>query len=256
MKYFLPSIFLAIFLGGLFGLPKTQSALSDEEKVENNVLSVATTFITITPTPTTEPTPTITPTPTPGYLADHIVISEVQITGGSGNTNNDFIELYNPTVSSVNLNGYRLVRRTGSSPNDTSVFVFNSSHSIPAHGFFLWANSGFASSIGADVSTTDVLAASNSIALRLGSLDTGTIIDALSWNSASQSLKEGTEFSPDPGANQSMERKAYSTSDSISMTSGSDVLKGNSYDSENNINDFVLRTPSQPQNTLSTTEIP
>lgn len=42
MKYFLPAIFLAVFLGGLLGLSKTQSFLSDEEKVSNNVLSVAT----------------------------------------------------------------------------------------------------------------------------------------------------------------------------------------------------------------------
>ena len=34
---------------------------------------------------------------------DHIIISEIQITGGEGKTNNEFIELYNEMVTKVIL---------------------------------------------------------------------------------------------------------------------------------------------------------
>ena len=38
--------------------------------------------------------------------ASHVVISEIQIAGG--NSNDEFVELYNPTNASVNLTGWRL----------------------------------------------------------------------------------------------------------------------------------------------------
>lgn len=224
----------------------------------NNVISASSTFPTpiSTNTPTPTPTSTITPTPTP-IIANHIVISEVQITGGAGNTDNDFIELYNSTSLPFDLDGHRLVKRTASSSTDTSLKSWTSSTIIPAHGFYLWANSSIASLIGADASTSGTLTASNSAALRFGPENTGTIIDALSWNPASSSLKEGAEFPTNPGTNQSMERKAYSTSTPSSMSSGGlDELKGNGYDADDNSTDFILRATSQPQNSTSSTETP
>lgn len=198
---------------------------------------------------------------------DHIVISEVQTTGGTGGgqdnlTDRDFIELYNPTNSAINLNGYRLIKRAGSgTPTDSNIIVFNSQHSIPPHGYFLWASSGspgWAASIGADVTTTQTLAIpNNSVALKFGTLETGTIIDALSWSSISDSLVEGTRFTPDLGVNQSMERKALASSNATTMSiGGSDELKGNGYDTNNNSTDFILRSLSQPQNSTSSAETP
>ncbi len=182
-------------------------------------------------------------------IADHVVISEVQITGGPGSTNNDFIELYNPTDSPINLDPYILVKRSGSSTTDTTIVTFTSTHIIPAQGFFLWANSSF-TSISADIATTDILASSNSIALKVQT--SGVIVDALSWNNATESYKEGTEFSPDPDPGSSMERKALSTSTAATMVSpGIDATKGNGHDTNNNSTDFILRPVSQPQNSTS-----
>jgi len=196
-----------------------------------------------------------------------IVISEVQTNGGTGGgqdqlTDRDFIELYNVTAVPINLNGYRLVKRTGSGvPTDTTIIAFNATHEIPAHGYFLWASSespGFAASISANVTTSQTLATpNNSIALRNGPVDTGTIIDALSWSSTANSLVEGAKFTPDLDASQSMERKALSASTVLSMgIGGVDEFKGNGLDSGNNATDFILRTTSQPQNKNSATEAP
>ena len=204
------------------------------------------------------PSPSPTPTPIPG-ITDHLVISEVQITGGTGNTDQDFIELYNPTSSPKNLADHRLVKRATPSTTDTNVFVFNSSHTVPAHGYFLWANSdsGFSASISADISSTDNISTNDSVALRNGLVDTGTIVDALAWGSTHASpLIEGSTFPTNPVANQSIERKALFTSTQATMEGGVDASKGNGFDAGNNSTDFILRSISQPQNSGSGTELP
>ncbi len=238
------------------------SFFSDTSSSTANVFSAATTFPTPTPTgvelivssPTPTPTPSTSPTSAP--VANHIVISEVQITGGTLNTTDDFIELYNPTSASISLNGLRLVKRSGSSTLDTDIEVFTSSDSIASHGYYLWANSGYTTiAVTPDETSADGLAASNSVALINST--TSEVIDALSWNNAVQSYKEGTEFSPDPGAGQSMERKALSSSTATTMAIlGTDETKGNGYDAGDNSTDFVLRLVSQPQNSTSGTETP
>jgi len=236
-RYLILSL-LFIFSIGFISYRVTHALFSDTAQSQDNTFSAADVFPPQT---------------------DHIVISEVQITAGPGATDHDFVEFYNPTSSPFDLNGHRLVKRTGSSPNDTTMKSWTSSAIIPAHGFYLWASSddGYGVSIGADESTAANIAPSNSIALRFGAEDIGTIIDALSWNSASQSLKEGTEFSPDPTANQSMERKALSSSTASSMAvGGADEFKGNGFDLNDNATDFILRTLSQPQSSTSSAEIP
>ncbi len=191
-------------------------------------------------------------------FTNHLVISEVQARGSNPNgAAKDFVELYNPTNSPIDLNGYRLVRRNGNDPTDVTLKSWTSSTIIPAHGFYLWANSehGFGASIGADTETTLNINNSASVALRFGPEDTGTIIDAVSWHAAASSLQEGTAFPTDPGQGESLERKASPTSTVATMLAG-DALKGNGSDSNDNSADFVLRTVSQPQNSSSATESP
>ena len=243
LKVLLP-IFMTIFV-----FESTFAFYGDSGISANNIFTAAEVFPSTTPTPT--------PTPDLSGIADHIVISEVQI-ATSGATTSDFVEFYNPTSSAVNLDPFRLVKRTSSGVTDDNITSFTSLDIIPAHGFYLWASSagGFDVQVGADVSTVDNIAASNSIALRNGDLNTGTIIDAVGWGSPGGTpLTEGTT-AVNPGDDQSLERKALSSSDATSMTSGADVSKGNGFDAGNNSTDFILRTLSQPQNSTSTAEIP
>lgn len=195
------------------------------------------------------------PSPSSAGIANHIVISEVQITGGANHTTEDFIELYNPTSATFNLNGYKLVNRTTGSSSDNSIRIFTVSQSIAAHGYFLWCSTAEATLVTCDDSTTDTLSNDGSVGIR--QISGGALIDALSWDSSANSLKEGTE-APDPStAHQSLERKALSTSNSAAMVpAGTDELKGNGYDTDNNSTDFILRGTSQPQNSFSSTESP
>lgn len=79
----------------------------------------------------------------------------------------------------------------------------------------------------------------------------------MSWDPGASSLKEGTQFADNPQENESIERKALSTSTASTMLiGGADEFKGNSYDTNNNSTDFILRTISQPQNSSSPTETP
>ena len=234
-------ITILIFALAIFSYKVAFAFFSSQATSNNNTFTAAEVFATPTPVPPT------------------VKISEVQITGDPGDAGHDFVEFYNPTSTPFDLNGHRLVKRSGSSPNDTTIKSWTTTAIVPAHRFYLWASTddGFNATVSADTATAQNIGNNNSIALRFGAEDTGIIIDALSWNSASESLKEGTEFDPDPGANQSIERKALSTSTSSSMAiGGSDELKGNGFDLNNNATDFILRTVSQPQNTSNLTESP
>ena len=254
-RYLILSLLL-IFSVGFISYRVTLALFSDSAQSQDNTFTAAPEFFT-SPTPTSTPTPT--PTPDLSGIANHVVISEVQINGGPGDAEHDFIELYNPTSVPFDLNGHRLVKRAGNSSTDDTIKSWTASAMIPAHGFYLWASSGdptFPVTIGADTSTTDELTSSNSIALRNGVENTGIIVDALSWNDGS-TLGEGNEFDPDPGGDQSIERKALSTSTAPTMAiGGADEFKGNGFDLNDNATDFILRTVSEPQNSSSGTESP
>ncbi|TSD02601.1 MAG: endonuclease/exonuclease/phosphatase [Parcubacteria group bacterium Athens0714_26] len=96
-----------------------------------------------------------------------ILISEIQITGGTGKTDNDFIELYNPNSAQVNLNGYRLVKRTKTGTTDTSIKSWTTNIYIPANGYYLWANSDYKNiPVTPDATTTVIISPDNGVAIR------------------------------------------------------------------------------------------
>ena len=186
-------------------------------------------------------------------IANHLVISEVQIAGEKASY--DFVEIYNPTNTPLDISGYKLRKRT-STGSESSIRVFPSGSIIKSNGYFLWANSedGYAESVGADVSSTATLAKNNSIALL--SPD-GTIIDAVAWGESQNPFVEGSYFPKNPMANESIERKAQTSSTNTTMASGGvDEFNGNGQDTDDNSADFVLRENPQPQNSLSTPEKP
>ncbi len=158
-----------------------------------------------------------------------ILISEVQITGGTGKSDNDFVELYNPNNTKVNLNGYRLVKRTKTGTADISIKSWTMDAYIPAKGYYLWANSGYAGIPAVpDVITSSTLSNDNGIAVRYGPSDTGDIIDSVGWGAADNIFVERSAFRENPAAKQSISRQYE-------------------YDTDDNSVDYIKTSPS-PKN--------
>ncbi len=173
---------------------------------------------------------------------NHLVINQVQVTGGTGRSGDDFIELFNPTATPMDLKGYRLVKRTASGTSDTTLKSWTTSATIPAYGFYLWANSHFTGlGITADTTTTQTIADDNGLALRRGPENTGTIIDSLSWGKAKNDLVEGSPYPQNPPAHTSLERKT--------------IGPGARQDTGNNAQDFELRNPASPHTSASAPEL-
>lgn len=183
----------------------------------------------------------------------HIVISEIQIADSSSSNSADFIELYNPTDADINMGDLRLVKRTSSSTTDSGIIAFTNVHVIPAHGYFLWCNTVINNMLSCDVSTTGTIGNNNSVGLRMDPADSGTLIDSVTLGAPAHPLGEGT-FLANLADGKSAERKANATSTAVTMITGADTLMGNAYDTDNNINDFIVRDTPLPQNKLSAKE--
>jgi len=202
------------------------------------------------PPPSTGSGPPAPPTAPQSSNVNHLLISEIQTSGGPGATTNDFIELYNPTEVDVNLKGYRLVKRTASSSADTLIKSWTSDTIIKAHGFYMWVNSAFTSiSITPDVTTSQSIADNNGIAIRFGADDTGTIIDSVAWGEGiNNGFGEG-ELLLNIDPNTSVERNAWQGS-CIQATGP----LGNGCDTDNNRTDFSTVNSTDPQNSGSAVE--
>ena len=194
--------------------------------------------------------------PLSAQTADHLVISEALIDGvneSSSSNNDEFVEIYNPTPTAVDVSNWTLDYRSASNTSTYSnKYAFPSGTMIQPHGFYLIGGGG--------VSNRDN--SSQSILMGLGNSgggiflrnSSGTVIDLLGWGTAVAGNYEGT-VCPKADQGVSLERKAKSTSTSASMgIGGGDEFAGNGYDTDNNADDFVQRTTPQPQNSASPVE--
>ncbi|HRH33093.1 MAG TPA: lamin tail domain-containing protein [bacterium] len=157
-----------------------------------------------------------------------LLISKVQINGGVGKADNDFITIYNNTAQIIDLNGFRLVKRTSTGTSDTTIKAWSEQTLINPGDYHTWANSnnGFNISLRANSSSTQTLSNDNGIALRQGPENTGTIIDSLAYGDAVNSFIETAPFPLNPSANETLSRS-------------------NGLDSNNNSRDFKI-FPSAP----------
>lgn len=183
---------------------------------------------------------------------NHVVISEVQ-TGqqGTGNTTKEFIELYNPTGSAIDMSGWRLSRKT--SGGSLANLVTTMSGEIPAHGYFLIAHPDYDAATLPDLRyTTTSSIASNSTVILYS--DAGvTIVDKVGFGEGEKLEYENTP-AQNPELGFGLERKACENSNASSMLNG-DLLHGNAWDTDNNSTDFLVREIPDPQNS-SSVEVP
>ncbi|QRN96105.1 lamin tail domain-containing protein [Archangium violaceum] len=198
-----------------------------------------------------------------------IVISEIS---GRGPTDpnsttfgtNEYVELYNPTDTAVDLSGWKVQYKSATSTTTYSgSATIPDGKSIPAHGYFLVAHKDYVGPPAADAEYGFDMSASATGGghIRIGpglmsnEIDDLYVVDKVGYGTANR--PEGSAAPAHPAAGGSLERKALATSDSTSMAiNGADEKKGNGYDTDNNSTDWVVRTIRDPQNSSSPTEKP
>ncbi|MEI6649879.1 MAG: lamin tail domain-containing protein [Candidatus Moraniibacteriota bacterium] len=150
---------------------------------------------------------TVVDTSTPD-LPD-ILLSEIQVSGGTGKANNDFIEIFNRTDKNIILNGiWSLRKQTGSKNSATGIITtkeeviaeFPEGTCIPSGASLLWINSGAESSYlaikgSSDISNSKYITASNGIAL----FHDGKPIDSIQFPNAISEPFSGSKTVEDPG---------------------------------------------------------
>ncbi len=110
-------------------------------------------------------------------LGGGVRINEVQITGGTGRTNNDFVELYNFGSEPLSISGWKLRKQT-STGTESSIRVLPAGSTIDPNGYYVWATTsgGFESEISANVSSSSTISEGNTIILKD---ENDAIIDAI-----------------------------------------------------------------------------
>jgi DNA/RNA endonuclease G (NUC1) len=167
-------------------------------------------------------------------VSPNVVISQFQVAGTSAT--DEFIELHNISSSSVDLQGFRLVYRSAAGTSDVPFIEWTSSTIISPGGYYLIASTAYDDAVVPDITynpttcSCSMGAAGGGLAVRIGSLNSGTIYDSVGYGTATNAFIEGVRTVAPP-TNASQERK----------TNGCQ-------DTDNNANDFSTVNPSSPRN--------
>jgi uncharacterized repeat protein (TIGR01451 family) len=164
-----------------------------------------------------------------------VLISEFRTRGSAGATD-EFIEIYNPTSSTVTIGGLK-IRASNNAGTISDRVTITAGTTLGSGCHYLLANSsssGYSGSVAANQTYTTGIADDGGIAITRA--DGTTIIDQVGMSSGS-AYKEGATLTPlSTSVEQSYERKPGGAA-------------GNGTDTGNNANDFFLNAgSSNPQN--------
>ncbi len=209
--------------------------------------------------------------PIAGVGADHVVIGELQ--AGGADAGDEFIELYNPGGSDVELGGWSLQYVGGGSSEISSSTVFkidfSPGDSIKQKRFFLAArgkdgtgNDGYAGTRTPDLRYRSFALSGGAhggaimlVATTTGvsSLSDATIVDKAIYGESD--LFAGFVSAPVPGDGESLERRAFRGGNCFSALPGSSgEFLGNGCDAGSSASEFEIRNTPFPQNFQSLPE--
>jgi hypothetical protein len=175
--------------------------------------------------------------------ATNVVISEFRVRGPSG-SNDEFVEIYNPTNVAVDISGWKIEGGNNSGPTGNR-YTFLSGTILQPGQYFLIIGSSYSGGVPADgippATLSSGITDDGGIALTLS--DGTTIIDQAGMSGCATCYKEGTQLTslgntPSSNLDRGYERKLGGASDSCQ-------------DTNNNSADFQLLNPSNPQNSSS-----
>ena len=217
----------------------------------------------------TQPSPPPPPQPPPpppggggggggGAGVNHLVLSEVFI-NMSGADTAEFVEIYNPTDSAVDLSSWSLQYLSGGASDLTSLVKknFEAGDAIVSHGFFLVGMGAFSSTTIPDMTWSQTLNNTGATIFivndQIDITDTSdpNLIDRLGYGTGTTILPEAIAAAL-PGLDQSLERNAFSGG--CVSAQGAGELLGNGCDTDVNSADFEIRPVPAPQNTGSASE--
>lgn len=127
----------------------------------------------------------------------HLVINEIQTASSSG-ASDEFVELFNPCSSAVDLSGSKLIYRSATGSSDITLLELTSL-SIASQGYVVIGGSAFSGSADATYTAGGLAAGGGGVALHDSGGDT---IDSVGYGTANNGLVEGgtAPDAPDEGS--------------------------------------------------------
>ncbi len=160
----------------------------------------------------------------------NLIINEIQLSGGTGKSTNEFLELYNPSAKDIDLSDFRMEKKTKTGTKIVLVAPVDFKGKIPSDSYFLIAHPDFDDPILPDLIYSKLpsgsfpsISENNSILLYDKN---GILLDKVGLGSSSDFEEKAA---PNPGNNKSIERNNF-------------------IDSNNNFNDFEISLKATPQN--------
>ena len=166
----------------------------------------------------------------PQPIGDDIVrkLLDAAIRGPNGG-NDEFIELFNPCTSPVDLSNWALIYRSAMGVSDVTVAQLANGQRIAANGYLLIAGPAY---VGSGAAAPDQVYNAGRLAAAGGGLELRDVVpaavDSVGWGSATNAFVEGA-VAPAPPAGQSIARTP------------------NGSDSNHNDTDFAVATTPTPK---------
>lgn len=178
----------------------------------------------------------LTKTYTAGTIPLSVVISELKPGGGTGKTTDEFIELYNPTLQTINVSGWRVAKLTKAAHSNEYTFLVSAlptSTLIGSYQHLLVAHRDYIGLVTPDIVYDGNSLADDNTVVLLNSA--GLVVDLVGYGNAGN-FESGVALAP--------------TTQLLSLERLPGGGTGNGQDTQNNGVDFVRAYPS-PQNLLS-----